>query len=161
MNLLTKRYLLKLLILAASVICLTGCITGRSLVIENLTEDDVLFSEPVAQIDYVIYHYTQSYDRGLITEFFSVTDAGLVPTKMIFDTDSYDYHGTRYPQSIVTKSDDTYLVEISETSAYPEIDYRVGYTIEQQMEIHTSEGIYHLTFQNAGDPGDHISVRLH
>ncbi len=146
--------------MAASVICIAGCITGNHLVIENSTKNEVLFSEPIAQIEFVTFHYTQSYDRGLITEFFSVTDAGLVPTKMVFDTDSYDYHGTRYPHSTITKTDDSYTVEIEEASAYPKIDYRVGYTIEQQMEVHTSEGVYHLTFRHAGDPGDHISVRL-
>ncbi len=159
MNLLTRRILLKLL-LAASVICMTGCITEVHLVIENSTTDTVLFSEPVAQIDHVTYHYTQSYDRGLITEFFRVTGAGLVPTKMIFDTDSYDYHGTRYPSSTITKIDDAYVVDIKKAAAYPGIGYRVGYTIEQQMEVYTNAGIYHLRFQQAGDPGDYISVRL-
>ncbi len=164
MNQSTRTIILKLIFLAASVCYISGCVTSRAddtlLVLENCRKETVLFSYPANQIEQVIYHYTQSYDRGEITEFFTLTDAGFVPVKMIFDTDSYDYHGTRYPGSKVTCADDTYIVEIPEFPAYEKIDYRVGYTIEQQMTILTADGEYHLIFQQLGDPGDRISLRL-
>ncbi|MBI9105696.1 MAG: hypothetical protein JEZ04_03070 [Spirochaetales bacterium] len=77
---------------------------------------------------------------------------------MIYDTDSYDYHGSRYKNADYEVNQERSHVFIHEHPGYPEIRYRVGYTIEQEISISTREEEKTFLFQDIGDPGDLLLV---
>lgn len=136
----------------------TGCTSDSAFVIYNSSRDDIVLRVPVCEVEQIYYTYRQSYDRGILEEYFILRDGKLVPTEMTYDTDSYDYHGSRYKGAERTLINDRWHVTIADHSGYPEIAYRVGYTIEQRILVITRDGELGLSFSEIGDPGELIVV---
>lgn len=127
-------------------------------VVYNKSRDEVVYRVPSGKVELLVYTYRQSYDRGIIEEFFVIRDGKLVPTKMTYDTDSYDYHGSRYTRAERTLIDNRWHITIEEHEGYPEISYRVGYTIEQELQVITDEEEHSFRFNRIGNPGDLLVV---
>ena len=140
---------------AVLVVLIIGiCLPNPSLVIYNETKDTLIYKTSSKEVLDIYYKYQQSYDRGIIEEFFILQDNKIIPTLMIYDTDSYDYHGSRYKNAVYKVIENRCYVNISENPGYSEIRYRVGYTIEQEIRITTNNDEKTMLFQDVGDPGD-------
>lgn len=152
--------LLVVLMICLVISCVTGGRNHEVLVVMKETSDQPVFSFPVNQIGALAYTYTQSYDRGTVVEYFRLADQELLPVRMTYTTDSYDYHGSRYPDSTLEVQDDMYEVMIHSAPGYPSISYRVGYTIEQILVVESATDLYRIRFQDIGAPGELITVQV-
>lgn len=129
-----------------------------SFTIYNKTNGEVVARVPLKEILELRYVYRQSYDRGLIEEYFVIEDKRILPTVMTYDTDSYDFHGSRYKNSDRRLVGNRWHVNIEEHPGYAMISYRIGYTIEQNMRLLTIKGEQSFSFKQMGEPGDLIIV---
>lgn len=159
----TNYYRTGLWLIAAALFLGFLLILGRSLFIPsftiyNKTIGEVVARVPLNEILELRYVYTQSYDRGLIEEYFVIEDKRMLPTVMTYDTDSYDFHGSRYKNSDRRLVGNRWYIKINEHPGYAMISYRVGYTVEQNMSLLTIKGEHCISFQQIGEPGDLIIV---
>jgi len=160
---LTKKFRTGLWLTAAALFLCFLLISGSmfctpSFTIYNKTKGEVVSQVPLSDIIEICYIYRQSYDRGLIEEYFEIEDKQLVPTVMTYDTDSYDFHGSRYMNSERRLVEDRWQIRINKHPGYPVILYRIGYTIEQNMRLLTVKGEKSFSFKKIGEPGDLIIV---
>lgn len=130
------------------------CLPKASLVIYNETKGTLVYKASSKEVLNIYYKYQQSYDHGIIEEFFVLHKNKIIPILMIYDTDSYDYHGSRYKKTVPEVKEGRCYVNIREHSGYSEIRYRIGYTIKQEMQITTNNNTKTMLFQDFGDPGD-------
>jgi hypothetical protein len=154
-----RWWLLAAAIFTAFGFLITGiCFPEPALTIYNGTKDKLMYKASSNEVLDIHFKYQQSYDRGIIEEFFILKDNKIIPTLMIYDTDSYDYHGSRYKNAVYEVKDERYYIYIREHTGYPEIRYRVGHTIEQKIRITTNNGVKTMLFQDVGDPGDLLII---
>ncbi len=128
-------------------------------VIYNRSKHRLIYANFAGRISSLHYRYCQSYDRGIIDEIFQIADGGFIPVSITFDTDSYDYHGSRYPGMKLKKKGEKFIGEIITPPVYPLIRYRIGYTINQSLEI-TALKKRKIFYKEAGDSGDLLIVTL-
>lgn len=160
---LTKDIRTGLWLLAAALFLFFLLIIGRmsftsTFTIYNKTKGEVVSRVKLNKILEIRYVYRQSYDRGIIEEYFVIEGKRMIPTVMTYDTDSYDFHDSRYKNSERRLVEDRWQIKINEHPGYAAISYRIGYTIEQNMRLLTVEGEQSFSFEKMGEPGDLIIV---
>ncbi len=148
---------------------LTGCAVPREnhadrskkyFTLYNDSAKKAVLKIPSENVEEIYYRYVQSYDHGLIEEFFVLRNGLIVPVKMTYNTDSYDFHGTRYQKSACEKKDQRNIVTIKDHKGYSEIKYRIGHTIEQEMNITMKNSQKSFSFTEMGKPGNLLVLKV-
>ncbi|RJX29777.1 MAG: hypothetical protein C4525_13880 [Desulfarculus sp.] len=109
--------------------------------------------EQVRRLSLIVQH---SYDQRPVAESFIIQRGRLVPTEVVFDTDTYDLRRSRYPGARVES--DGGLVTITVThprpaDKLPAIQGRVAHGAPQVLVVETTRGRRHLSLDCLGPGG--------
>lgn len=148
------------LIAVFSLLLFTAGAPHRFLTIYNAARRKTVLKLPAEDVRKIQYCYQQSYDRGFIEESFILENCRIVPVQMVYDTDSYDFHGSRYPDAEHEKKENRNCVYIRNHEGYPEIKYRIGYIIKQEMKITMKNSETSFSFPDLGEPGNLLILRV-
>jgi len=116
--------------------------------------------EDLSKVLRIYFIYEHSYDKDKVEETFIIERGMLVPIAMVFSSDTYDYHDTRYRNSLASFVDNKVRVEISGEEGYSSIKYRIGYTISQEFKIETISGRRDFLLSDYGACGELISLSI-
>ena len=134
--------------------------TGAIVAVDNLSDATTVMTLPVDSVREIRYRYDHSVDRDRVYESFIVVGDRLAPREMVYASDSYDYHGSRYPDSVHTVLDDRCTVTEISHEGYPVIRYRVGYTIEQELTFVLEHNASTHRFSEWGTPGELLQLSI-
>lgn len=110
-------------------------------------------AQEVRRLTLIVQH---SYDQRPVAESFVIRRGRLVPTEVVFDTDTYDLRRTRYPGARVETSGG--LVTMTVTHARPAdrlaaIRGRVSHGAPQVLVVETTHGRRLLSLDRLGPGG--------
>lgn len=114
------------------------------------------FSLPAAQVRGLTLIMHHSYDQRPVAESFVIERGLLVPTRVVFDTDTYDLRRSRYPGAQVRTKDGRVVVRITRprpADRLPAIRGRVAHGAPQVLLVQTAWGELRLSLDRLGPGG--------
>ncbi len=107
----------------------------------------------VKSLTLLVHH---SYDQRPVAESFVITAGRLVPTQVVFDSDTYDLRRSRYASSEVETVNHQAVVRIKHTRPHDRlaaIRGRVAHGVPQVLLVHDQQGSRRLSLDALGPGG--------